>query len=265
MRRSAMCAVAVLGLVFTGSLPAMLRRQEPPPVREPAVQPAAVRPVRPAATIVAPPLVEVAGPAEYARMLDHVLRFEWRQASSIARRYVDLVDGRDRTEYVQGLLYRLRMQRISSLNDLATGTADCARCAGCSLHNLMLFFRHQGTPGWRKLGMPTRLVYERGLKLAPADVTLAVCRAGLLVDLDQAAEAERVFPRPPEDLAALTTSDVVNMAYYHAARGDRAQLLVWLTRAMDRDAAHTSEWAAESDDLDAFRDDADVMRLVSPR
>lgn len=256
MRRSICASVAVLGLVFAGSLPAMLRPPSGPPRAE--------EPARPAAPVhrPAPAMVDVAGPAEYARMLCHCLNFEWKQAERVARRYPDLVDGRDRTEYVQGLFYRVRTQRVTSLQDLATGTADCARCAGVSLHNLMLFFRHQGTPGWRKLGMPTRLVYERGLRLAPGDISLAIVRAGLLVDLGQVEEADRLFPEPPEDAAGLTGNDVINMAYYHAARGDREMLLTWLQRAMDRDSAHTREWAEDSDDLDAYRRDAGVVSLL---
>jgi len=246
MRRSSLLTVAVMLFLFSGSLSAMLRPPAPPP---------------PSVPVLAPALPEVAGPGEYERMLAHVLHFEWSQAERVARRYVDLTDGRDRTSYVQGLLYRMRAQRITSLNDLATGTVECARCAGVSLHNLMLFFRHQGTPGWRKLGMPTRLVYERGLKVLPDDTLLAICRAGLLVDLGQTADAQRLFPHPYEDPAELVINDVLNMAYYWAARGDRERVTWWVQRGLERDPAYTRDWARDTDDLDAYRDDAALKAL----
>lgn len=249
MRRTVAVLVAILGLVTASTLPAMLR---PPPA------------------VVAPPPVAVqepapiAGPDEYARMLRHCLDFEWKKAECVARRYVDLADGRDRTEYVRGLLYRMRTQHVSSLADLATGSLECARCAGVSLHNLMLFFRNQGTPGWRLLGMPTRVVYDRGLHLAPGDMSLQIVRAGLLLDLGRVAESDRLFPAPPLDDANLATHDVINMAYYHAARGNRVDLMVWLARAMRRSPDHTREWAAESDDLATFRADSLVMAMLKP-
>ena len=192
-------------------------------------------------------------------MLELCLRFEWKQAEGVARRYVDLADGRDRTEYVIGLLYRMRAQRVTRLADLESGSVECARCAGISLHNLMLFFKHQGTPGWKLLGTPTRLVYDRGLRLAPEDVSLAIVRAGLDFDVGEASSGFTA----PVDAGALANGDVINMAYYHAARGDRTALFAWLARAMQRDPEHTREWAADSDDLDAYRGDAGVMGLLT--
>lgn len=249
MRRSVPALVAILGLIGAGTLPAMLRPPPPPP---PLVAPA------PAS------VSEVATPADYARMLRHCLEFEWKKAEGVARRFVDLSDGRDRTEYVRGLLYRMRAQHVTRLADLASGSVECARCAGVSLHNLMLFFRNQGTPDWRLLGMPTRVVYERGLLLAPDDLSLQIVRAGLLVDLGRTAESDSLFPAPPLDDANLAAHDVINMAYYHAARGNRVDLMVWLARAMKRAPEHTLEWATESDDLDAYRDDAPVMAMLKP-
>lgn len=249
MRRTVAVLVAILGLVCAGTLPAMLRTPPPPVVAPPPA------PQEPA---------PVAGPDDYARMLRHCLNFDWKQAECVARRYVDLTDGRDRTEYVRGLLYRMRTQHVTSLADLATGSVECARCAGVSLHNLMLFFRNQGTPGWRLLGMPTRVVYDRGLRLAPDDTSLQIVRAGLLLDLGRRDESERLFPTPPLDDAGLATHDVINMAYYHAARGDRVDLMVWLARAMRRSPEHTREWAAESDDLARYRDDSLVMAMLKP-
>lgn len=254
MRRSVFTFSAMLGLVLAGSLPAELRLPVPP--SEPPLE-------RPGPALPAPAMAQLAGPAEYARMLRHCLDFEWKQAESVALLYPDLVDGRDRTDYVRGLLYRMRTQRVTNLQDLATGTAECSHCAGVSLHNLMLFFRHQGTPGWRKLGMPTRLLYERGLRLAPGDISLSIVRAGLLHDLGQGGEGDRLFRPPPPRLADnLTTHDIVNMAYYAAARGNRELLWIWLKAAMDRDPERTREWAGETDDLDAYRHEPVVMALL---
>lgn len=258
MRRSVCASVAILGLMCASTLPATLRPPAPrPPVAQAIPTPAMVE-------VAVEVAADVAGPAEYARMLRHCLAFEWKQAESVARRYVDLVDGRDRTDYVAGLLYRMRAQHVTSLRDLTGGSVECARGAGVSLHNLMLFFRQQGTPGWRLLGESTRLMYDRGLDLAPGDLALTIVRAGLMVDLGDAAAAERLFPSPPLDDSGLEPNDVINMAYYHAARGNRVELMVWLARATKRAPEQTREWAADSDDLDAYRDDALVMNMLRP-
>lgn len=256
MRRTVISGLAVLGLCCAGHVSATLRPPPPPASR---VVPTFTPPPAPLPR----PRPEVADIGAYARMLAHCQRYEWQEAAAVARRYVDLADGRDRTDYVIGLLYHLRSLAITSSTDLAAGSLESSRCAGISLHNLMLFFRHQGVPGWETLGRPTRLAYQRGLALDQGDLGLAIVRAGLLTDLGQREEAEQLFAHPPEIAAVLPLDDIINMAYYSAARGDRQALGLWLARAMRCTPEHTQQWAAESDDLDAYRDDAGITSLLT--
>lgn len=244
MRRVIYGMLVLLALACASRLPAMLRPAAPVPEPPPPL---------PAATAVP----DVAGPEEYARMLAHVRRFEYRDAATVARRFVDLVDARDRTDYVRGLLYRMRELEVVRLGDL-----DHARIAGVTQHNLMLFFRRQGTPGWRALGVPAQRAYERGLMVAPDDTTLRICRAGLLVDLGRTAEADRLFPDSPMCVSHLSTNDILDMAYYRAARHERAEMIWWLRRGIERERVQTRGWALESDDLDEYRNDPEVREVL---
>jgi hypothetical protein len=187
-------------------------------------------------------------------IVEAVLARDWVAARKATAGLAD-ANGRDRSHWIVRQLEYLEV-RFQGDTDLDVRSTATALELGIPLHNLMIATRELGAEGWKKLAPLAERAYAAGLADEAQDLTVASCHAGLLTELGRADEADRAFA-PPASPDALDPIDVINVAYYHAARRDRARTLEWLRHAMAADPAETRTWAAQSDDLNAYRGDAE--------
>lgn len=187
-----------------------------------------------------------------SRIVEAVLARDWVEARKAADGLAD-ANGRDRSRWVLRQLEYLEV-RFQGDTDLDVRSTATALELGIPLHNLMIVTRELGAEGFKKLAPLAERAYAAGLADEAKDLTVASCHAGLLTELGRGAEADRAFapPASPDDLDPI---DVINVAYYHAAKRDRARTLEWLRYAMAADPAETRTWAAQSDDLNRYRSD----------